>query len=96
MSSRREVLIGILALLQRKTLIETKNRTLKWHYWTNKKCCTVDGGRGIFPLFSSPPRGICQLKSPHPREFAIQGKKNATSRGSARGGAWAQVELTDA
>ena len=50
----------------------------------NKKCCTVDGGRGICPLFSSPPRGICQLKSPHPREFAIQGKKNANSRGSAR------------
>ena len=58
----------------------------------NKKCCTVDGGRCICPLFSSPPRGICQLKSPHPREFAIQGKKNA----NARGGAWAQVELTDA
>ena len=36
----------------------------------NKKCCTVDGGRCIFPLFSSP-RGICQLKSPHPLEFAI-------------------------
>ena len=41
----------------------------------NKKCCTVDGGRCICPLFSSPPRGICQLKSPLPREFAIQGKK---------------------
>ena len=52
----------------------------------NEKCYTVDGGRGICPLFSSPPRGICQLKSPHPREFAIQGKKNANSRGSARGG----------
>ena len=63
----------------------------------NEKCCSVDGGRGICPLFSSPPRGICQLKSPHPREFAIQGKTNANSRGSARGGgAWAQVELTDA
>ena len=66
----------------------------------NKKCCTVDGGRLICPLFSSPPRGICHLKSPHPREFAIQGKKNGNSRGSARGGggmgAWAQVELTDA
>ena len=62
----------------------------------NEKCCSVDGGRGICPLFSSPPRGIWQLKSPHPREFAIQGKKNANARGSARGGAWAQVELTDA
>ena len=38
----------------------------------NEKCCSVDGGRGI-----------CQLKSPHPREFAIQGKKNANARGSA-------------
>ena len=61
----------------------------------NKKCSTVDGGQGICPLFSSPPRGIWQLKSPHPREFAIRGKKNANARESA-GGAWAQVELTDA
>ena len=61
----------------------------------NENCCSVDGGRGICPLFSSPLRGIWQLKSPHPREFAIQGKKNANARGSARGG-WAQVELTDA
>ena len=42
---------------------------------SNEKCCSVDGGRGIGPLFSSPPRGIWQLKNPHPREFAIQGKK---------------------
>ena len=37
MSLRREVLIRIIALLQRKTLIETKNRTLKClkrHYST--------------------------------------------------------------
>ena len=37
MSSRREVLIRILALLRRKTLIETKNLTLKClklHYLT--------------------------------------------------------------
>ena len=61
-----------------------------------KKCCTVDGGQCICPLFSSPPRGICQLKSPHPWEFAIQGKKNANSQGGRPGGAWAQVELTDA
>ena len=58
--------------------------------------------RGICPLFSSPSRANRQLKSsPHLREFAIQGKKkNANTRGSARGGAgeggWAQVELTDA
>ena len=40
-----------------------------------EKCCRVDGGQGICPLFSSAPLGIWQLKSPHPREFAIQGKK---------------------
>ena len=38
----------------------------------NEKCCSDDGGRGICPLFSSPARLIWQLKSPHPREFAIQ------------------------
>ena len=53
----------------------------------SEKCCSVDGGRGICPLFSSPPRGVWQLKSPHPREFAIQGKKDANARGSAQGGA---------
>ena len=42
---------------------------------------------GAFALLS-PPRGIWQLKSPHPREFATQG--------GAGGGCWAQVELTDA
>ena len=41
----------------------------------NEKCCSVDGERGICPLFASPPQGIWQFKSPHPREFAIQGKK---------------------
>ena len=52
----------------------------------NEKCCIVDGERGICSPFSSPPRGIWQLKSPHPREFAIQGPKNANARGSAREG----------
>ena len=51
-----------------------------------KNCCSVDVGRGICPPFSSSPRGIGQVKSPHPREFAIQGKNNANARGSARGG----------
>ena len=62
----------------------------------NEKCCSVDGGRGICPLFSSPPRGIWQLKSPHPREFAIQGKKMLMAGGQPGGGCWAQVELTGA
>ena len=65
MSSRREVLFRI-ALLQRRTLIETKNRTLKyvkWHYSTVRSLkkvaeLTEDGAFAlIFP--------------PYPREFAI-------------------------
>ena len=79
MSSRREVLIRSSALLQRKTLIETENRTLKclkWRYLTvrsmkNVAALTEDGA---FPSFlvltpgdltaeESPPLGIC-----HPRQ----------------------------
>ena len=51
----------------------------------NEKCCSADRGRGICRLFSSPPQGISQLNSPHPQEFAIQGKKNANAQGSAWG-----------
>ena len=51
-----------------------------------ENCCGVDRGRSICPLSSSPPRGIWQLKSSHPRKFAIQGKKNANARRSARRG----------
>ena len=83
MSSRREVLIRILALLQRKTLIETKNRTLKWHYWTvrsikNVALLTEDGA---FALFFRPHHGGF-----------------ASSRVATPGNlpSWAQVELTDA
>ena len=47
----------------------------------NENCCSVDGGQGVCPLFSSSPRRILQLKSPHPQEFAIQGKKNANAQG---------------
>ena len=98
MSSRREVLIRILALLQGKTLIETAHwkshmKMLKKALFDcaiNEKCCSVDAGRGICPLFSSPPRGILQLKSPHPREFVIQGKINANARGSVWGGGGAK------
>ena len=55
----------------------------------NKKCCSVDGGRGICRLFFFPTRGIWQLKSPHPQEFAIQGEKyakNTSARGQPAGG----------
>ena len=65
----------------------------------NEKRCSLDKGRGICPLLSSPPREIWKLKGAHLREFAIQGEKNANARGSAQGGGgggWAQLELTDA
>ena len=68
MTTRRVVLsldiVRILALLQRKTLIETKKSHIKmleielFDCAINEKCCSVDGGWGICPLFSSPPRGI--------------------------------------
>ena len=38
----------------------------------NKKCCSVDKGRGICPLVSSPTPGICNPS-----------QKNANARGSA-------------
>ena len=92
MSSRREVLIRILALLQRKTLIETKNRTLKclkWHYSTvrsmkNVAVLTEDGSIALF--FRPHPGGFDSSRVP-PLEFAIQGKKNANAWGSGQRGA---------
>ena len=50
---------------------------------------TEDGG--ICPLFSSPPRGIWQLKSPHPQEFAIQVKKMLMPGGQPGGALGAAV-----
>ena len=99
-----DVLIAVASLDLKVSIVITLQRSMPkmlkmalFDCGINEKCCSVDGGRGICPLFSSPPRGIWQLKSTHPREFAIQGKKNANARGSARGGRdWAQVELTGA
>jgi len=74
----------MLALLQRKTLIETKKSHIKilkmlkmalFNCAIKEKCCSVYGGRGICPLVLSPPQGIC-----HPRQ------KNINAQGSARVG----------
>ena len=83
MSSRREVLIRILVLLQRKKLIGTKNRTLKWHHWTvrsrkNVALLTEDGAFALFFL-------------PHPGGFAssrvpTQAKKMLIPGGQPGGG----------
>ena len=92
MSSRREVLIRILALLQRKTLIETKNRTLKclkWHYSTvrSMKNVAVLTGDGAFALFFRPhPGGFDSSRVPTPGNLSSRAKKNANARGSPREG----------
>jgi len=85
MSSRREVLIRILALLQRKTLIETKNRTLKclkWHYWTVRSVKNVallmeDGAFALF--FRRHPGGFDSSRVPTPGNLPSKAKKNANS-----------------
>ena len=90
MSSRREVLIRILALLQRKTLIETKNRTLKClkrHYSTvrSMKNVAVLTEDGAFALFFRPhPGGFDSSRVPIPGNLPSKAKKNANARGSAR------------
>ena len=61
----------------------------------NEKCCSVDGGRGICPLFSYPPRGIWQFKSPHPGNLPSKAKKKLLIPGGSAG-MRAQLELTDA
>ena len=60
-------------------------------YWKNKHIGSSINNRKklkrVVKACSLLPWGIWQLKRPHPREFAIQGKKkNANARGSARGG----------
>ena len=73
-----------------------------------KKCCSVDKGRGICPLFSSPPRGIfgdlTAQESPPPGICHLR-QKNANAmpggqpvgEGGGGGVGWAQVGLlTDA
>ena len=92
MSSRREVLVRILALLQRKSLIETKSRTLKclkWHYSTvrsmkNVAALTEDGA---FPLFLRPhPGGFDSSRVPTPGNLPSEAKKMLMTGVSPRGG----------
>ena len=79
MSFRREVLIRIIALLQRKTLIETKNCTLKclkWHYSTvrSMKNVAVLTEDGEFALFFCPhPGGFDSSRVPTPGNFSFWG-----------------------
>ena len=101
MSSRREVLVRILALLQRKTLIETKSRTLKclkWHYSTvrSMKNVAVLTEDGAFALFFRPhPEVFDNSRVPTPGNLPSKAKKMLKPGGQPRG-CWAKVELTGA
>ena len=91
MSSRREVLVRIPALLQRKTLIETKSRTLKWlkwHYSTvrsmkNVAALSEDGAFALF--FRSHPGGFDSSRVPTPRNLPSKAKKMLMPGGQPRG-----------
>ena len=80
MSLRREVLITNIALLQRKTLIETKNRTLKClkrHYSTvrSMKNDAVLTEKGAFALFFRPhPGGFDSWRVPTPGNLPSKAK----------------------
>ena len=104
MSSRHEVFIRI-ALLQRKTFIETKNRTLKclnWHSLTvrSMKNVAVLTEDGVFALFfCHHPGGFDSSRVPTPGSLPSKAKIMLIPGGEVkeRGeGGWAQLELTDA
>ena len=89
MSSRREVLIRIPVLSQRKTLIETKNRTLKWQYWTvwsikNVPLLTEDGAFVLF--FRLHPGGFASSRVPTPGNLPSKVKKMLIPGGQPGGG----------
>ena len=91
MSSRRKVLIRILALLRRKTSIETKNRILKylkWQYLTVRgmKNVAVLTEDGAFALFFRPhPGGVDSSRVPTPRNLPSKAKKMLMPGGQPRG-----------
>ena len=87
MSSRREVLIRILALVQKKTLIKPKNHTLKClkrHYltvWSIKNVAVLTED-GAFALFFRPhPGGFDSSGDPTAENLASKAKKMLTPSG---------------
>ena len=52
----------------------------------NEKCCSVDGGRYICPLISSPPWGFDSSRVPTPRNFPSKAKKMLMPGGQLGGG----------
>ena len=94
MTTRRVAvrIVRILALLQRKTLIETTNRTLKclkWNYSTvrSMKNVAVLPEDGAFALFFRPhPGGFDSLKVPTPGNLPSNAKKLPMPGGQPGGG----------
>ena len=62
----------------------------------NEKRCSVDGGRGICPLFPSPPRGDLTTQESPPPGICHPRQKKMLKPGGQPGGCWAKVELTGA
>ena len=105
MSLRHEVLIRILVLLQRKTLLETKNRTLKSlkpPYSTvqsMKNVAVLTEDRAFAVFFRPHHGGFDSSRVPTPRNLPSKAKKMLTPGGQpgrGGGGGWVQLELTDA
>ena len=92
-TTRRVVvrIVRILALLQRKTLIGTKNRTLKylkWNYSTvlSMKNVAVLTEDGAFALFFVPTPGDLTAQKSPPLGICHPVQKNTNARESAGGG----------
>ena len=64
----------------------------------NEQCCSVDGGRGICPLFWTHPGGFDSSRVPTPGNLPSKAKIMLMPEGQPRGGGrgWAQLELIDA
>ena len=96
MSSQREVLIIILALLQRKTLIETKNCTLKFLkrlYSTVPFALLTEDSAFAF-LFRPHPGGFDSSRVPIPGNLPSKAKNMlmpGSQPGAGGGGDWAQL-----
>ena len=104
MSSPCEVLIRILALLQRKTLIKHKNRTFKFlkrHYLIvrSMKNVAVLTEDGAFALFFRPhPGEFDSSRVPTPGNLPSKAKKMLMSKGVSPmggGGRWLGAGLID-
>ena len=60
----------------------------------NEKCCNFDGGRGICPIFSTPPRGFDSSRVPTPGNLPSKAKKILIPGGQPRWGGCALLGLT--